>query len=323
MNQQMKHHILVPVDFSPVTDDQIAYVATWVTNPQQTRISLYHTIPMPAPVFFDDVPVQYMEPPLKPFEERLAGFATELRETLPGVEVACQIQTGMPHVCLRQLLQEGGYDEVVIGSHGHGALFNFVFGSVAAAILKHATCPVHVLPSDAESNAQNGKGPVVACVDLSETTMHVLETAAFSAEKTGREVFAIYAEPGPEAFLITGYTHLDLWSEERLQVLERALENRCREVSATTGVAFETVVRFGPPAATLRNEIDDIGPSLVVLGAHRKGAVHDLILGSVSRKLLKHAKVPVLVANVEDQDLEDATHEFSTNQERAPIPTPY
>jgi len=116
-----------------------------------------------------------------------------------------------------------------------------------------------------------------------------------------------------------------VWSEERLRVLDRALAKRCREVTALTGIPFETVVRFGAPAAVLRNEIDDIEPSLLVLGAHRHGVVHDLILGSVSRKLLKHAEVPVIVANAErpeppPQNMTESPERFP---ESAYLPTPY
>ena len=36
---------------------------------------------------------------------------------------------------------------IVLGSHGHGALFNLLVGSVSEGILRRATCPVVVVPS--------------------------------------------------------------------------------------------------------------------------------------------------------------------------------
>ena len=36
---------------------------------------------------------------------------------------------------------------IVVGSHGHGALFNLLMGSVSEGILRRARCPVVVVPS--------------------------------------------------------------------------------------------------------------------------------------------------------------------------------
>jgi nucleotide-binding universal stress UspA family protein len=36
---------------------------------------------------------------------------------------------------------------IVIGSHGHGALYHLFAGDVASGILKDAKCPVLVVPS--------------------------------------------------------------------------------------------------------------------------------------------------------------------------------
>jgi len=301
----MKHHILLPIDFSPVSEHQIAYVSNLISDPKTTKVSLYHVIPIPAPVYFDDIPVHYVQPPVEPFRERLKGLAKRLRSSAPGLEVVPQVVSGSPNMCLRMLMKNGDYDEIVIGSHGHGALFDLLFGSVAAAVLKHASCPVYVLPSNVAECSDPATGPVLACIDLTETTTQVLETAASVAQRLGREVVALYAEPGSKAFHITGYSDLDAWAEKRLRILERTLEKRCRAATAMTAIPCEAVVRIGPPVATLRNEIEDINPALVVVGAHRKGVVHDLIIGSVSRTLLKHASVPVLVADIQPVEMVD------------------
>jgi nucleotide-binding universal stress UspA family protein len=38
-------------------------------------------------------------------------------------------------------------DVIVLGSHGHGAVYNLVVGSTANGVLKHAPCPVLVVPA--------------------------------------------------------------------------------------------------------------------------------------------------------------------------------
>ena len=39
---------------------------------------------------------------------------------------------------------------------------------------------------------------------------------------------------------------------------------------------------------------------LLVVGSHGYGAVYDLLVGSISRGILKHSKIPVLVVPVQD-----------------------
>ena len=60
-----------------------------------------------------------------------------------------------------------GAGTTVIGSHGHGALYNLLMGSVAESIVKHATCPVLIVPAktapttEAETQMQaDRKAPV-------------------------------------------------------------------------------------------------------------------------------------------------------------------
>jgi len=41
-------------------------------------------------------------------------------------------------------------DLIVMGSHGHGAVYNLLVGSVTEGVMKGAQCPVLVVPSEAK-----------------------------------------------------------------------------------------------------------------------------------------------------------------------------
>lgn len=62
------------------------------------------------------------------------------------VSVATQLRTGSAHDQVVQAARELGAALIVIGSHGAGALASVLVGSVAARIIRHAPCPVLVIP---------------------------------------------------------------------------------------------------------------------------------------------------------------------------------
>lgn len=64
-----------------------------------------------------------------------------------GLEVkALQIQgSTVEKILLEAATHDAGF--IVMGSHGHGALYHLLVGSVTEGVLKGATCPVVVVPS--------------------------------------------------------------------------------------------------------------------------------------------------------------------------------
>jgi nucleotide-binding universal stress UspA family protein len=60
-----------------------------------------------------------------------------------GVTANSLWKTGKPGELIAKLADDGKFDLVVMGSHGHGALVNLVVGSVATQVL--ASCKVPVL----------------------------------------------------------------------------------------------------------------------------------------------------------------------------------
>ena len=48
---------------------------------------------------------------------------------------------------------ELGVDLIVIGSHGHGAMYQLLVGSVSEEVLHHAQCPVLIVPVHGRTSA--------------------------------------------------------------------------------------------------------------------------------------------------------------------------
>ena len=75
---------------------------------------------------------------------RLEQLAAPLRTK--GLEVACEAVFGVPVDEIVDQAETQGTGYIILGSHGHGALFHLFGGSVVTGVLKHSPCPVVVVP---------------------------------------------------------------------------------------------------------------------------------------------------------------------------------
>jgi len=62
-----------------------------------------------------------------------------------GLEPDARLVEGLPAHDICEVARERGASLIVIGSHGWGTVQRLLFGSVSAAVLHHAPCPVLVV----------------------------------------------------------------------------------------------------------------------------------------------------------------------------------
>jgi nucleotide-binding universal stress UspA family protein len=140
--------ILVPVDFSDVTP-RVVDTARSMAKAFAARIVLLHiSEPEPDFVGFEPGPLAVRTTVAHDFKaekQRLEELKTQA--STDGLEVlALHIQGPLVEKVLAEAEKQNA-DLIVMGSHGHGALFEFLVGSVTNGVLKSAKCPVLVVPA--------------------------------------------------------------------------------------------------------------------------------------------------------------------------------
>lgn len=140
--------ILAPVDFSAITPAVVENAAR-LARAVGGRVVILH-VAAPAIVPGDGTPMatdvsQMLAREATGAAEQLSGLEAGLRAA--GVEAQAIEVGGLPTV---QILEQAGIlaaDYIVIGSHGHGAVYDLLIGGTTHAILKRARCPVVVVPA--------------------------------------------------------------------------------------------------------------------------------------------------------------------------------
>jgi len=136
--------ILVPVDFSDSGRIVLEY-ATDIARDRGAEVVLLHVVGIPA-VPFDPAYGVAADPrilvDLKAGAERSLATMGEKVEKHPGVTLRTKVLTGAPAREIVREAREGGYDLVVVGTHGRTGLRHVFLGSVAENVVRLAPCPV-------------------------------------------------------------------------------------------------------------------------------------------------------------------------------------
>src|SRR4030095_12752898 len=140
--------ILVPVDFSDVTK-RVLDASTSMARALRAKLVLLHVSePEPDFVGFEPGPIAVRTNVARDFRkehQKLDELRAQPAET--GLEVhAFHIQGPIVDKVLDEA-EKHGAELIVVGSHGHGALFEFLVGSVTSGILRASKCPVLVVPA--------------------------------------------------------------------------------------------------------------------------------------------------------------------------------
>ncbi len=147
--------LLVAVDFSDASRQVISYAAGLASD-LSARLILLHVVepvasyvPVGAAMdVIETAPPQIMEEDLKAQE----GHLRRLAEGLPEVESLCIIGLAADEIVTQAA--ERGAAFIVLGSHGHGALYHLFAGSVVTGVLKRARTPVLIVPIGEKSDAK-------------------------------------------------------------------------------------------------------------------------------------------------------------------------
>ena len=137
---------------------------------------------------------------------------------------------------------------------------------------------------------------LLAALDLASSTPAVLREARNWARRLSAELILIHvAEPdpdfigygaGPESVRLA-VAHKFTRAHQQIEAL--AVELR------KDGIDAKALLIQGATAETILREADNLSADAIFMGTRARGAIHDLMVGSVSKEVLRHSSRPVLL----------------------------
>jgi nucleotide-binding universal stress UspA family protein len=138
--------IVVAVDFSRVSE-QVYEAAAGLAERLRARVVVVNVTEPQVDLVGLAVPQAYTaaEDEIKKMAEAKLNVARE-RFEVRSVQVETVHEWGPVVSCILDEVAKHQAGLVVVGSHGHGALYNLLVGSVAEGVVRHSTVPVVVVP---------------------------------------------------------------------------------------------------------------------------------------------------------------------------------
>lgn len=194
----------------------------------------------------------------------------------------------------QQLLARApGYALLVVGSRGLGAFTGLLVGSVSEQVAEHASCPVVVVRGE----TANRRLPVLLGVDGSAANESAIEFAFVTADRNRVPLVALTAMTPVYIAPPIGSPAMSVPDPHELRdVAASRLADALRPwAEKYPAVAVEQRPVVGRAASELIQLTASC--SVLVVGSRGHGQLAGLLLGSISRHVLRHSSCPVAVVH--------------------------
>ncbi len=232
--------------------------------------------------------------------QELLEEQAELLEAAGAPVAGAHLRRGEPAEEIARLSEEIGAGLLVVGSRGLGTIARLVLGSVSEEVVYRASRPTLVLRGGAPPRR------VVVGEDSSQQAKRAATAALSIGELFGAEAILVRTSY-PQVEVPPSLSDRPARQRERAVVarmlerrrLKETLEERAGELEETLGLRPSARAAVAEdPAAFLLEVAEEAGEeaTLAAVGSRGLGAVRSAMLGGVSRKVLRAARGPVLVA---------------------------
>jgi nucleotide-binding universal stress UspA family protein len=276
-------HILVPVDFSATAMNAARY-AIWFADHYGAKVHLLHVVyPEANPSDFPTIAGKATQDKIAVAKEALSSFVNltmtqvQAGHQLRNVpDVRSDVQIGTPSAVIAKTTASDDPDLIVMGTQGEHSLLERAFGSVTTNTISKTSCPVLVVPEEAQWNKIN---TVAYATDLRESDpWHIWESARL-------------LDPFHPLLRIV---HITTSPEEEQPVQMDELKEFFANRSPAVQTTFHTV-----SAVKIMTEItefvDTWDADLLVMYRPQRTLFANLFHVSLTKKTALHSKVPLLV----------------------------
>lgn len=284
--------ILCPTDFSPGSQRALD-AAAQLARTHDSELIVMHAWSLPAVAFAGE----YMYAP-ELVQQTAVDAQTALDAAVADLRAhgvpraSAFLVSGPAALAIEQVSKEvPAIDLIVLGTHGRTGAKRVLLGSVAEAVVRHATCAVLAIRPHGPLAFQH----VLCPVDFSAESAAALELAAALVQPGGKGLSLVHVAELPAAWGEVRPFDVD---HEPVRLAAAQLEAWAERIAKRCAATVTRHVSIGRAGAELLAMLDhDPSIDLVVMGNRGRAGLARLVLGSVAEKVVRYAHCPVLVTH--------------------------
>ena len=224
--------------------------------------------------------------------ERLRDLAALLEERY-HVDAGIHVATGSVLAAIRREADSERPGLVVCGATGESVIRHLLLGSTAERLLSRAPCPVLVVKQVPRSDYRQ----LVVAVDLSPSSVRAIRHAQIVAPKADLVVVHVFEVPFEGHMRYAGVN--DQTIDRYRDLARQEAVERLHALSEEAGLAAHAVplkVLHGNPVVRILEQEQEQDCDLIVMGKGDQSGLEELLLGSVTKRVLAESQGDVLVS---------------------------
>lgn len=209
-----------------------------------------------------------------------------------GVEAEVLVEQGLAASVVPAHARTLDADLVVVGSRGQHTLSRLLIGSTASHLLRKSRCPVLVVKTPCRGSYERALIPI----DFSPASVLAIRMTREIAPHADIDLLNVFDVPFEGMLAYAGVTE-EVVHRYRMEARQDAL-HRLHELARAAGLThagYSVSVERGDAARTILEQAGRQCHDLVVMGKHGTHVTEELLLGSVTRRVLGEALADLLV----------------------------
>lgn len=287
-------NILAATDFSSSSSQAIDR-GFLLAKASGARFTIMHAIGMDALAPMRELLGQNADAVYKKILDEAVGQLAEFVADSPlkdDVVVDLRIERGLAGSVIPVFVESTGVDLVLLGAHGSGFLQRMLLGSTASRLLRKSNSPVLIVKQEAHKAYKR----VLIAVDFSPGSETTIRRAREIAPNADIVLVHIFDVPFEGKMQYAGVSD-DLIHQYRIEARTRATQ-QLHELARSAGLStgdYSGLVVNGDATRNIIELEEKHRCDLIVVGKHGTHITEELLLGSVTKRVLAESRSDVLV----------------------------
>ncbi len=217
-------------------------------------------------------------------QKKLDDLRAEINSKLTSeqkqhINLITRLESGYPEDILVDISIKEEPDAIVMGTRSKGETIKELLGSVTSDVIKNAKVPVLAVPAESTVDVDRISN-VLFVTDFSDSDYRSLHKLIRLITPFKTHIFAVHFKAGLP----------DVWDKKRLE----AMRYYCKQTYRNYSIEFEFI-----SGDDFINSIDEFtnekAIDLIAMTRHKRNMISKILHPSITRKILFHTDIPLLV----------------------------